>query len=54
MPAKQKRKNVFYRLFFNRKDERCFGRFAFFFALAMILFTLFRKRLALSERESLV
>lgn len=31
MPAKQKRKNVFYRLFFNRRDERCYGRFAFFF-----------------------
>ncbi len=28
---RDKRKNVFFRLFFNRADERCYGRFAFFF-----------------------
>ena len=39
MPAKQKRKNVFYRLFFNRGDERCFGRFAFFFDTLMMNFS---------------
>ena len=31
MPAEKKRGNVFYRLFFNRRDERSYGRFAFFF-----------------------
>ena len=37
---KQKRKgNVFYRLFFNRADERAYGRFAFFFDTLMMNFS---------------
>ncbi len=36
---KNKRENVFYRLFFNRKDEKCYGRFAFFFDTLMMSFS---------------
>ena len=34
-----RRSNVFYRLFFNRGDERCYGRFAFFFDTLMMNFS---------------
>ena len=48
-----RKKNVLYRLFFNKNDERAYGRFAFFFDNLMQSFSdLFAKGSVLRSSEA--